>query len=213
MTRKRSDVRVISSPPSTPTFCIAFPLQEIEIKLRLQTVAAAKRLLMQNGFSVATPRHLERNLLLDTQPPTLRLAGTVLRLRQANGETIVTYKSKGKVEGQHKVREELETGASDFASTLKIFARLGYAPTFRYDKYRTIFARPRERGFAMLDETPIGPFLELEGPPRWIDRMAKLLGFRESDYVTASYGVLWNEHCTAAGLPMTDFVFPPRRKA
>ena len=168
---------------------------------------------MQHNFKVVTPRHLERNLLLDTDPPTLRPAGVVLRLRQANGETIVTYKGKGSVEGKHKVREELEVSVSTFAESLAMFARLGYTPTFRYDKYRTILARARERGQAMLDETPIGPFLELEGPAAWIDRTARLLGFSEADYLTASYGALWAAHQKAAGLPLGDFVFPPRRKA
>jgi hypothetical protein len=35
----------------------------------------------------------------------------------------------------------------------------------------------------MLDETPAGVFLELEGPSRWIDRTARRLGFAESDYL------------------------------
>lgn len=183
-------------------------LQEIEIKLRLQTVASAKRLLLQQGFAVTTPRHLERNLLLDTVTPTLRPAGVVLRLRQARGQTIITYKGKGRAAGKHKVREELEVGATSFAAMLEIFAKLGYQPTFRYDKYRTIFARGREKGHVMLDETPIGPFLELEGPAAWIDRTAKLLGFTEADYITASYGALWAEKRQPG-----DFVFPPRRKA
>jgi adenylate cyclase class 2 len=188
-------------------------LQEIEIKLRVFTVASARRLLMQNGFAVRTPRHLERNLLLDTTPPTLHPAGRILRIRQAQRRTIVTYKDKGRVAANHKVREELETGTTDLHTTLEIFARLGYQPTFRYDKYRTIFSRPRERGQVMLDETPIGPFLELEGPASWIDRTARLLGYVRNDYVTDSYGALWTRHLKASGRPPADFVFPPRRKA
>lgn len=188
--------------PQIPT------LQEIEIKLRLQTVASAKRLLLQHGFAVVTPRHLERNLLLDTNPATLRPAGVVLRLRQARGQTIVTFKGKGLAKEKHKVREEWEVGTTSFAATLQIFHKLGFQPSFRYDKYRTIFARGREKGHAMLDETPIGPFLELEGPAPWIDRTAKLLGFTEADYITASYGSLWAQKQQPG-----DFVFPPRRKA
>lgn len=188
-------------------------LLEIEIKLRLTTLAAAKRLLVQQGFAVTVPRHLERNLLLDTTPATLRPAGLVLRVRQANGEAIMTFKGKGSIDGRHKVREELEVGTTNLTSTLEIFGRLGYAPTFRYDKYRTVFARSRERGQAMVDETPIGPFLELEGPAAWIDRMAKRLGFCENDYITTSYGALWKAHLKASGAPFSDFIFPPRRKA
>ena len=188
-------------------------LLEIEIKLRLATVASAKRLLFQQGFAVTTPRHLERNLLLDTAPATLRPTGVVLRVRQANGETIVAYKGKASADGRHKIREELVVGSTNLANTLAIFGRLGFTPTFRYEKYRTLFARPRERGYAMLDETPIGPFLELEGPARWIDRTAKRLGFTEAEYVTDSYGTLWAAHQKAAGLPLGDFIFSPRRKA
>ncbi|MBY0502451.1 MAG: class IV adenylate cyclase [Bryobacteraceae bacterium] len=188
-------------------------LQEIEIKLRLSSVSAAKRLLRQKGFVVTTPRHRESNLLLDSTPATLRPAGSLLRVRQANGETVITYKDRGVTAGGHKVREELEVTASDPKQTLAIFARLGYTPNFRYDKFRTVLARPKERGYAMLDETPIGVFLELEGGAKWIDRTAKRLGFTAADYLTASYGALWAAHLQAAGLPPADFIFPPRRKS
>ena len=44
-----------------------------------------------------------------------------------------------------------------------------------------------------LDETPMGNFMELEGPGGWIDRTAKTLGFTAADYVTLSYGGLWEQ--------------------
>ena len=187
-------------------------MQEIEIKLRLATVASAKRLLLQSSFVVETPRHLERNLLLETTPPSLRPAGAMLRVRQAHGETILTYKGRGSVASRHKVREEHEVTVQDFESILQILTRLGYQSTFRYDKYRTIYARGRERGHAMLDETPIGPYLELEGSPAWIDRTAAMLGYSEADYITESYSALWAQHRQASGQPPADFVFPSRRK-
>jgi len=42
---------------------------------------------------------------------------------------------------------------------------------FRYEKYRTTFRLPDSNAWANgllieLDETPIGTFVELEGPPR-----------------------------------------------
>jgi adenylate cyclase class 2 len=39
----------------------------------------------------------------------------------------------------------------------------------------------------MLDETPIGNFLEIEGDPAGIDAAAARLGFARSDYITDSY--------------------------
>jgi adenylate cyclase class 2 len=50
-------------------------------------------------------------------------------------------------------------------------------------------------GTVTLDETPIGDFLELEGPSDWIDRTARDLGFSTSDYITSSYITLYMEFC------------------
>jgi len=65
-------------------------------------------------------------------------------------------------------------------------------------------------GVATLDDTPIGVFLELEGAPGWIDRTARLLGFAEQDYITASYRSLYVDDCAARGIPPADMIFPPR---
>jgi len=60
----------------------------------------------------------------------------------------------------------------------------------------------------MLDETPLGVFLELEGPARWIDRTARALGFSESDYITDSYAEL---HRRSRGGEAGDMVFAKGR--
>ena len=57
----------------------------------------------------------------------------------------------------------------------------------------------------MVDETPIGNYAELEGPAEWIDAAADQLGVGRSDYITLSYGRLfdqWREehHSTAQDL-------------
>ena len=45
----------------------------------------------------------------------------------------------------------------------------------------------------VLDHTPIGDVAEIEGPARWIDRTAKLLGVPQADYITKSYAELFFE--------------------
>ena len=87
---------------------------------------------------------------------------------------------------------------------------LGYEPVFRYEKYRTEFTRPGHAGAVMLDETPIGDYLELEGSPRWIERTARALGKSPAEFITASYGALYREHCQARGAVPGNMVF--RRK-
>jgi adenylate cyclase class 2 len=179
---------------------------EIEIKLRIDSVAAARRLLRQRGFSIVTPRVLEINTIFDTAAGTLRSGRKLLRLRQARHRHTLTFKGPTN-SSRFKSREELESDFSDPASMRRILERLGYAPVFRYEKYRTEYAGPDAAGAVMLDETPIGAFLELEGGPRWIDRTARALGFSRDGYITSSYGKLYLEHCQAKGVEPTKMVF------
>jgi len=59
----------------------------------------------------------------------------------------------------------------------------------------------------MLDETPIGTYLELEGPGRWIDRTARQLGYRPEDYITQSYVALLVERCRRRGRVPGNMIF------
>ena len=140
----------------------------------------------------------------------MRAARKVLRLRNAGGKTKVTYKGEPEV-SRHKSREELELEVSDSGAMQAIFERLGYQPTFRYEKYRTELRKTGNRGVATIDETQVGTFVELEGSPDWIDRTAGILGYQESDYITASYGRLYLEWCERKGVAPGDMLMPRAR--
>ena len=64
---------------------------------------------------------------------------------------------------------------------------------------------------ATLDETPIGVFVELEGPPDWIDRTARRLGFSPADYIKASYARLYQQWCSEHQAKLMDMVLPAKR--
>src|ERR1035438_7146708 len=138
---------------------------ETEVKLRIQK-EAARRQLARLGFSVAKRRVLESNTLFDTPAGALRAERRLLRLRQAGPLHTLTFKGPPAA-GPYKSREELEAVFTEAASLGRILERLGYAPAFRYEKYRTEYSGKGQAGMAMLDEMPIGDFLELEGPARW----------------------------------------------
>ena len=95
------------------------------------------------------------------------------------------------------------------AALALILERLGYRARFRYEKYRTEYRRPGEAGLATVDETPIGVYIELEGPPEWIDRMAAALGHGEGDYITRSYASLWADYRIRHGDSRVDMIFSP----
>ena len=184
---------------------------ETEIKLAVAGTEAARRLLRKAGFRVTRRRVFEANTVFDTAHRSLRSANLLLRLRETPGADTLTFKGPP-LTGKHKSREELEIVLPSAATCGLILHRLGYEPAFRYEKYRTEFRLAGTAGVATLDETPIGVYFELEGGPRWIDRMAKRLGFRESDYITASYGRLYLEWCAARRIQAGDMVFSHRKR-
>jgi adenylate cyclase, class 2 len=187
--------------------------QEREIKLAVEGAHAGRALLRRAGFLAITRRLFEANTLYDTPTEDLRGRQQLLRVRQVGAKSIVTYKGPPRTTGKHKLREEIEFSVSGARETALVLERLGFMPTFRYEKYRTEFQRPGELGIATLDETPIGTYLELEGQAAWIDRSARRLGFTASTYITKSYGSLYLEYCERLGNKPANMVFPSRAKA
>lgn len=167
-------------------------IQEVEIKLRLENVAEGRRLLRRHGFRIVRRRLFESNTVFDALRLNLREGGMLLRLREVGRDSILTFKGPP-IPGRHKSRQELETWVSNAGVLSNILKNLGLIPVFRYEKYRTEFQDDTHSGVVTLDETPIGIFLELEGVPAWIDATAARMGFSESDYVTMSYGALYQE--------------------
>ena len=177
---------------------------EIEIKFRVDDVRTLNRRLRQSGFRLLTPRTHEINTLYDLRGQPLRKRGELLRLRQYGSEWLLTHKAKGKV-GRHKTRVETETKVADGAKMEAILRALGFAPTFRYEKFRAEWSDGK--GHVVVDETPIGNLGEIEGPSRWIDRTARVLQVRPSDYITATYSDLFFQWKKQTGSSADEMTF------
>ena len=134
---------------------------ETEIKLAVKDARSARRLLREAGFTVSRRRVFEANTVFDTPDQLLRNSSSLLRIRQAGGVTTITYKGVPEP-GAYKSREELELTIDNAPAMVAIVERLGFGGVFRYEKYRTEFRLPERAGVAMLDETPVGVYLELE---------------------------------------------------
>ncbi len=183
---------------------------EVEIKLRVPSAADGRNRLQRCGFQPASPRAFESNIVYDTPSRDLQQRGQLLRVRTYNDQAILTFKARG-TDHHYKVRPELEVTIGSAASMTAILEQLGFEPVFRYEKFRTEYSRPGDPGHVLLDETPIGTFLELEGPPDWIDRVAQELGFERSEYITATYAQLfYAERPELHGRPAA-MVFPESR--
>ena len=186
--------------------------QEIEIKFRVDDLRMLARKLRAAGFHVTTKRTHEMNTLYDLPGGVLRARKQLLRLRKYGLEWTLTHKA-GKKSGRHSSREELETSVEDGKQMDLILRALGYAPSFRYEKFRAEWTDGK--GQVVVDETPIGDFCEIEGPPRWIDATANKLGVREADFITKNYAGLfaeWKERTKSRAQEMTFAISQQNRK-
>ena len=179
---------------------------ETEVKIRIPDASQIGRKLQAAGFAPSLARIFEANTLYDKPGQELRSRGMILRLRKAGERAVFTWKGPGQA-GAHKSRPELETEIGSAEVLSQILSHLGFDKIFRYEKYRTEFRRGQEEGSVTLDETPIGNFLELEGPGEWIDETARELGFGPRDYILESYGRLYLADCERRGVEPTHMVF------
>jgi len=181
---------------------------ETEIKFRVDDLAGLSVRLEAAGFQVQTPRSFESNVLYDTVDRRLRAKTEILRIREYAGRTVLTHKRLpdfGPGEDKHKHRIETETEVADGHALVQVFLSLGLRPAFRYEKWRTEW-RDGE-GHCVVDETPIGRFAELEGSAEWIDRVAAKLAVDPSQYITLSYGRLFDLWRAEHGSTAEDLTF------
>lgn len=153
------------------------------------------------------------NTLYDLPGEVLRKRKELLRLRKYGSEWTLTHKAGKKTE-RHSSRDELETSVPDGKRMDLILRALGYAPTFRYEKFRAEWTDGK--GQVVVDETPIGSFCEVEGAPRWIDATAKKLGVNAADYIMQNYAGLfleWRARTKSAAKEMTFKALGTRARA
>lgn len=208
---------------------------EIELKFPITDLNRLQSRLPTLGFQLDTPRTFEQNTLYDTPARTLRASRQILRVRNYGGVWTVTHKRPARTAvgpteilaptpERYKVRIETETAVEDGPALGAIFEQLGYAPVFRYEKFRTEWSQATGTvdgplftdssaelpvppcSHLVIDETPIGDFAELEGPPAWIDETLVRLGIDPAACITESYGRLflaWKERTGASAENLT----------
>jgi adenylate cyclase, class 2 len=179
---------------------------EIEIKFRVADLDSLVDRLRQLGLEPVTPRTHEMNTLFDLPGKPLRARGDLLRLRKYGDSWVLTRKAKSKEkDGPHKTRVETETRVEDGEKMEAILRALQFEPSFRYEKFRAEWKG--KEGHVVIDETPIGNFGEIEGPPGWIDSMARELGVAPKDYITETYAGLFFSWKKQTGSPAQEMTF------
>ena len=162
---------------------------EREIKLRIPGAAAAREALARLGATLQRPRQLEDNVLFDDAQSSLRRTGRSLRVRRTGERGLVTFKGPRSDSEGVKSRPEIEAEVGDPAALRAVLEAVGFRAVFRYQKQREVY-RWKDAEI-VVDETPIGVFVEIEGPLSAIHEAASALGYGPSDYIRDSYADLF----------------------
>ena len=191
--------------------------REIEIKLPIADIPDLIRKMRRLGAS-PRGRVLERNVLYDTPDSDFWRRGYLLRIRTETpapsgpirgGRRLsrVTFKAPISFRNPSRYKERLERElrlrrGGDWEQNLR---SIGFRLGFQYEKYRTRF---RLKGLDLdVDETPAGVFLELEGAPARIDRVARALGFAPRHYIRGTYWDIYVADCRRRGRNPKDMLF------
>ena len=179
--------------------------QEREVKFYIQDLEAMAERLQAGGADLVRQRTFELNLRFDTAFHELHKSGRLLRLRQDDCAR-VTFKGNAHVEGSVIARNELEFTVDDFAVARRLFEALGYQVVVSYEKYRRIYRLGDVE--VVLDELPLGNYLEIEGPTNaLIAGVALLLGLDWSRGITTNYLGLFEIARSKRGFTFNDLTF------
>lgn len=183
----------------------AMNYQETEVKLYVPNLDSIRRRLEAAGAALVAPRVHETNVRYENEAKTLTGRGIVLRLRQ-DSRVRLTYKDGGKVtDGSAYARFEAEVEVSDFDAMHTILGKLGYQPSWRYEKYRTTYTL--DGAEVVLDELPYGNFVEIEGDDAAITRARECLALTAIPNIKAGYAVLFEHVRRNLGLSFDDLTF------
>ena len=169
---------------------------ETEVKIELADVPEVRDRLLQLGFRIRMPRAFEDNWIFDYPDRSLARRRQLLRVRSFGDRAWITLKTPSRHSTRYKIRQELETELGDAQVVRQLLRSLGFQPSFRYQKYRTVLEPDKPSGRKLtvtLDETPIGDFLEIEGSARDILAVSAKLGYKPTDFIQDSYWQLFRK--------------------
>lgn len=182
---------------------------ETEIKLLIPDLATVAAQLQAVGATLTAPRVYEKNIRYEDAAKELTKSGRVLRLRQ-DSRTRLTFKEPVERIDQAPAsgissRHEFEVTISDFETMDIILHKLGFHASWIYEKYRTTYQLGGCE--VVLDELPMGNFVEIEGSVEAIEDAVIQLALANARRIVGSYSALFFQARERLDLPMHNLTF------
>ncbi len=165
---------------------------ETELKIPVGDLSAVRSRLVEIEALLISECGREVNLLLDTSDRELSRGGCVLRLRSYGARRVLTFKGPASYDGPIKIRPEHEVDIEDLGKMTTVFEALDYSEVARYEKDREVWQSGDVE--IVLDHTPMGDFVEVEGPSDLLESITCSLGLDPERAVRGSYMSLWSDY-------------------
>jgi len=180
-------------------------MQEIEAKFYVKDLKQIEARLHNLKARLKQARIHETNIRFDTPNQDLHREQRVLRLRQ-DDKVRMTYKDASKNEQGVLNRMEIEFVVEDFERAKRLLEALGYEKSLFYEKYRTTYEL--DNTYVMLDELPMGSFIEIEGESiDSIREIGRKLGLKWDTAISTSYSALFERVRKAKAAQIEDLSF------
>jgi adenylate cyclase class 2 len=178
---------------------------ESEMKVPVASLEDVRRRLTELDAKQLEGEAAEENWVFDDDHGTLVGANLLLRVRRWGERGWLTYKGPASYAGGVKSREEVECAVADAGLVIDILTRIGMRIVRRYEKRRETWRLGDVE--VALDVTPMGSFVELEGPATGLVEGAKTLGLDPARAVRGTYLELWREYRRSHPGAPDDMVF------
>ncbi len=177
---------------------------EVEVKFYLSDANGTRARLLALG-AVSLGRIFETNICLEDKEKTFKARGVLLRLRK-DDKARLTFKSPPRNgDPQFKVYREIEVTVDDFGNCQALLEALGFFPERRYEKWRETFLYGDTK--LLIDTTPVGVFLEIEGEKTNIRALADRLNLTWDHRILLNYLAIFEIVCKGESLPFGDMTF------
>jgi len=182
------------------------PTRELEVKARIINVAELRRRLLRAGARVEfrgamADRRYDRGRVLTRVDEVLRVR-TYRPAGRGRAHAVLTWKgaASARARGRYRHRLELELDIPDPGTLHTVLSRLGYRVTMAIDRrvevYRLGQAILRLERYPRMDT-----LLEVEGPPRAIERAIVATGLERGQFRSESLPYFMRAYRRRTGRP------------
>ncbi len=179
-------------------------LVEIEVKFHVPEADSMRELILGTG-ATSCGRVKETNICFEDGAKSLKAQGMLLRLRR-NDQVTLTFKSApAQSDKDFKINREFEVKVDDFSVCKAILEGLGFHAEQIYEKWRETFDLKNTK--LLIDTTPYGVLLEIEGQKGDIRNIAERLGLKWEQRILLNYLEIFEIVRREEDLPFNDMTF------